>query len=73
MTVRLMQWTSDQLQCDFRRVNFTNKLTRRTSITKLFCEWRRERVNLRENKNIFGLDGQEVWQQEDAGGCTLCV
>jgi len=55
MTVHLMQWTSDQLQywlrnrscavCDFRRVDSTNKLTRRTSITKLFCEWRRERVN----------------------------
>jgi hypothetical protein len=54
--VCVMQLACDQLQywlsyqrcavCDFWRTEFTNKLTRRTSITKLFCEWRRERVKM---------------------------
>ncbi len=30
--------------CDFRQVNFTNELTRRTSITTLLEGWQRERV-----------------------------
>ncbi len=55
MTAPVMQLARDQLQywlsyqrcavCDFRRTDFTNKLTRRTSITKLFCECEQERVN----------------------------
>jgi hypothetical protein len=54
MTVCLMELPSDQLQyllrnqrctvCDFQQANFTNKLTRCTLITKLFCECQQERV-----------------------------
>ncbi len=50
-----MQLACNQLQywlryprcavCDFRRADFTNKLTRRSLITKLFCERGKERVN----------------------------
>ncbi len=46
-----MQWTCNQLQywlscvvCYIWQVNFTNKLTRCTLITKLFCELGQERV-----------------------------
>ncbi len=56
MMVCLMQLTCIQLQywlsywrctvCDFWQANFTNKLTRHVSITKLFCEHQQERVKL---------------------------
>jgi hypothetical protein len=55
MMVCVMQLACNQLQywlsyrrcveCDFWRTNFTNKLTRRTLITKLFCQCGQERVN----------------------------
>ena len=60
MMVCVMQLACNQLQywlgyqrcgvCDFWRPNFTNKLTRHTLITKLFCECGQERVNIGKNR-----------------------
>jgi len=72
-----MQWTSNQLQywlrnrrcavCDFWRVDSTNNLTRRTSITKLFCEWQRKRVN---SPKTFKLAFPPFWKNKRWGQKT---
>ncbi len=47
--------------CDFQQADFTIKLTRRTLITKLFCEHGQERINTglqfqaHTLNNVFGI------------------
>ncbi len=72
-----MQWNCDQPQywlsygrcavCDVRRVNFTNKLTRHTSITKRFCERGQGRVKTIPMKSeVCMYNRYIVWRVDGA-------